>query len=259
MEDAQKLIARAAELVAGARRAVALTGAGLSRPSGIPDFRSPTGLWANANPMEVASLRSFRRDPDRFYRWLNSLLAPVLLAQPNPAHRALARLEAAGALAAVITQNIDGLHQRGGSRRVFELHGHLRSATCIECGRQIPGDVVPGAARRGRAPRCTCGGAFKPDVVLFDEGLTTGLLWLARKAVDECDLLIVAGTSLEVAPVCELPLAALARGARLIVVNLSPTYIDERADVALHADVASALPAIAGLALGDQCREIAAR
>jgi NAD-dependent deacetylase len=257
MNDAQDLIGRAAGLLGGARRAVALTGAGFSRPSGIPDFRSSDGLWADIDPMEVASLRSFRRDPDRFYRWLNSLITPVLKALPNPAHQALARLEAVGKLGAVITQNIDGLHQRGGSRRVFELHGHLRGATCVECGRQVPGDMVPPAARRGRAPRCDCGGAFKPDVVLFDEGLAPGLLWLARKAVDECDLLIVAGTSLEVAPVCDLPLAALARGARLIVLNLSPTYIDERADVTIHADVAAALPAIAELALRAEHRNIA--
>lgn len=245
----QPLIERAAGLLAGARRVVALTGAGFSRPSGIPDFRSAEGLWAEVDPLEAASLRSFRRDPDRFYRWLDGLLAPVLRARPNPAHLALARLEAAGRLADVITQNIDGLHQRAGSRRVFELHGHLRSATCQECGRQVPGELLAPAARCGRAPRCNCGGAFKPDVVLFDEGLTPGLLWLARKAVDECDLLIIAGTSLEVAPVCELPLAALARGARLLVLNLAPTYIDERADLVLRADVATALPAIVNRAM----------
>lgn len=243
MDNEQK-IRQAAELVAGARRAVALTGAGFSRPSGIPDFRSADGLWASLDPLEVASLRSFQHDPDGFYRWFGRLLTPMLKAVPNPAHLALAQLDEAGVMNAVITQNIDGLHQRAGSRRVFELHGHLGGATCLSCGRQVPGSVVADGAQRGRAPRCRCGGVFKPDVVLFDEGLPLGLVWLARKAIDECDLLIVAGTSLEVAPVCEMPLVALARGVPLIVINLTPTYIDDRADVSLHSDVATALPAI---------------
>lgn len=238
------VLKRATELVAGAKRIVALTGAGLSRPSGIPDFRSPDGLWARSDPSAVASLSAFRRDPDGFYGWLSDLLGPILAARPNPAHLALASLEQAGRLSALITQNIDGLHQRAGSRRVFELHGHLRAATCLECGRQVPAEPLLPLMRRGRTPRCTCGGLFKPDVVLFDELLPQGVMWLARKALDECDLLLVAGTSLEVAPVCDLPLVALGRGARVIVLNLEQTYLDERADVVIHEDVATALPAI---------------
>jgi NAD-dependent deacetylase len=241
----QAELAKARELVAGARRVVALTGAGFSTPSGIPDFRSAAGIWARFNPAEVASLAAFRRDPEGFYRWFRGLLDPILAARPNPAHLALAALEAAGRLSGVITQNIDGLHQRAGSRRVFELHGNLRGATCLECGRQVPGEPLLPVVRRGQAPRCSsCGGLLKPDVVLFDELLPQGMLWLARKAIDECDLLIVGGTSLEVAPVCELPLSALARGARLIIVNREPTYLDARADVVIHGDVATAIPAI---------------
>lgn len=243
-------IERAAELVAAAGRVTVLTGAGVSRPSGIPDFRSRDGVWAHTDPLEVASLRAFRRDPDAFYRWLNRLSGPMLAARPNPAHRALAELETAGRVRGVITQNIDGLHQQAGSRRVFELHGNLRGATCIECGRQVPTAPLLPMMRQGRAPRCECGGAFKPDVVLFDEPLPQGLFWLAQKAVEECDLLLVAGTSLEVAPVCDMPLVALRRGARLVVINLEPTYIDAEADVAIHADVALALPAIVAPALG---------
>lgn len=243
-------LVRAAELVAGARRVVALTGAGYSRPSGIPDFRSPDGVWSAGDPAEVASLRAFRRDPDGFYRWLHGLAAPIMAARPNPAHLALAELEAAGRLSAVVTQNIDALHQAAGSRRVFELHGHLRSATCLECGRQVPLAPLVPTIRRGRAPRCSCGAPYKPDVVLFDEGLPQGIFWLARQALEQCDLLLVAGTSLEVAPVCDLPLVAARRGARVVIVNLAPTYLDAQADVVIADDVATAVPALVRAAVG---------
>ncbi len=241
---------RAIQLAAEAQRVVVLTGAGFSRPSGIPDFRSPDGLWARSDPSEVASLQAFRRDPDGFYRWLNDLIDPIMTARPNAAHVAIAEFEAAGRVTGVITQNIDGLHQRAGSRRVYELHGHLRSATCFACERQAPGENLLPVIRQGRAPRCSCGGVFKPDVVLFDEGLPRGLLWLAHALLEQCDLLLVAGTSLEVAPVCDLPLIAARRGARLIIVNLEETYLDPQADVVIREDVATAIPALVAGALG---------
>jgi NAD-dependent deacetylase len=237
-------IERAAEILSEARRVVALTGAGISRPSGIPDFRSEGGLWQLDDPQAVASLRGFQADPRRFYAWFRPLLDTIMAARPNPAHIALAQLERGGLLKAVITQNIDGLHQRAGLREVYELHGHMRSATCVTCERQAPARPLLDRARRGEVPRCSCGGAFKPDVVLFDELLPRGLYWLALRELETCDTLIVAGTSLEVAPVCDLPLIALKRGARLIVVNQGATYLDSRADVALREDVALALPAI---------------
>jgi NAD-dependent deacetylase len=240
----RQAIARAAEIVCGARKIVALTGAGISVPSGIPDFRSDEGLWQHDDPMEVASLHGFYANPQRFYDWFRPLLGRLLVARPNSAHLALAALEQAGALTAVITQNIDGLHQRAGSRAVYELHGHLRSATCLGCDRQVPATPLIERMRGGEIPHCSCGGLFKPDVVFFDELLPRGLLWLAQHAIETCDLLIVAGTALEVAPVCEMPLAALRRGARLIIVNQSATYLDERADIVLCEDVAIALPAI---------------
>ena len=237
-------IAHTAEIVRGARSVVALTGAGISVPSGIPDFRSDGGLWDRDDPMEVASLRAFRANPRRFYDWFRPLLGRLLEARPNPAHLALAALERAGAFTALITQNIDGLHQRAGSREVYELHGHLRSATCLGCERQAPTEPLLEQVRRGEIPRCDCGDVFKPDVVLFDELLPRGLFWLAQRAVETCDVLIIAGTSLEVAPVGDMPLAALQRGARIIIVNQSETYLDRRAEVVLHQDVADALPAI---------------
>ncbi len=237
-------IAHAAEILQAARRVVALTGAGISRPSGIPDFRSQGGLWAHDDPLVVASLAGFRADPRRFYSWIRPLIDTIAVALPNPAHLALAQLERAGRLTAVITQNIDGLHQRAGSHEVFELHGHIRSATCLDCDHQVPGPSLIELVRQGKIPRCACGGLFKPDVVLFDQLLPRGLFWLAQRALDQCDVVLVAGTALEVAPVCELPLAGLRRGARLIIVNQSATYLDDRADVVLREDVAEALPAI---------------
>ncbi len=246
---------RARELIGNAQRIVALTGAGVSCPSGIPDFRSPDGLWAGIDPFAIATLQSFRSNPQRFYAWLADLIDPILNAQPNPAHRALAELEQAGRLTAILTQNIDGLHQRAGSRRVFELHGHVRSATCLECGRQIPGAALLREIRRRRVRPCSCGGLFKPDVVLFDEALPHGLLWLAREAVATCDLLIVTGTALEVAPVCDLPMLALHNNARLLIINLSPTYLDAQADLVVHADVAEALPAVVQLGFARTCHE----
>jgi NAD-dependent protein deacetylase/lipoamidase len=237
-------IDRAAAILSRARRIVALTGAGISTPSGIPDFRSGDGLWAIEDPMAVASLCGFRADPRRFYNWFRPLLDQILAAKPNPAHAALAQLERGGQLRAIVTQNIDGLHQQAGSREVYELHGHMRSATCLSCERQAPAEPLLKRVRHGEIPRCGCGGLFKPDVVLFDELLPRGLYWLALHALETCDVLLVAGTSLEVAPVCEMPLSALKNGARLIIVNRGQTYLDERADVVLHEDVASALPAI---------------
>jgi NAD-dependent deacetylase len=240
-------IERAAEILCRSERVVALTGAGISRPSGIPDFRSEGGLWSLDDPLAVASLRGFVADPRRFYAWFRPLLDTIAAAQPNPAHRALARLEALGRLKAIVTQNIDGLHQLAGAREVYELHGHMRDATCVGCGKQAPAWPLLERARRGQLPRCSCGGVFKPDVVLFDEMLPRGLYWMALRALETCDALIVAGTALEVAPVCELPLAALDRGARLIIVNQGDTYLDARADVVLREDVAEALPAIVEL------------
>jgi len=240
----QQAIEHAASMVRGARRIVALTGAGISRPSGIPDFRSDAGLWKLDDPMAVASLHGFQANPDRFYNWFRPLLKTIAMAQPNPAHLALAELERRGQLTALITQNIDGLHQRAGSREVYELHGHMRSATCLECDRQAPSAALLERVRRGEIPRCGCGGVFKPDVVLFDELLPRGSYWLAQRAIEQCDVLIVAGTALEVAPVCDMPLVARRRGARLIIVNHSETYADKYADVVLHEDVAEVLPAI---------------
>jgi NAD-dependent deacetylase len=241
-------IARAAALLREAVHAVALTGAGLSTPSGIPDFRSPgTGLWEHSDPMEVASIYAFRRHPEAFYDWIRPMVRTFLTAEPNPGHLALAELEAGGWLKAIITQNIDNLHQRAGSREVLELHGHLREATCIHCYRVLATDkLIEDFLTLGGVPRCSaCDGVMKPNVVLLGEQLPIRVVNATMEHVRQADLMLVVGSSLEMMPASHLPLEVHNRAGRLIVVNLTPTYVDDLADVVIHADVADTLPRIA--------------
>lgn len=241
-------ISRAGKILREARYAVALTGAGISTPSGIPDFRSPgSGLWERVNPMIVASLYTFRVRPKAFYDWVRPLAKKLVEAEPNPAHVALADLETRGWLQAVITQNIDGLHQKAGSREVLELHGHVREATCVRCYQVAPtGDFFDDFIASSDIPRCSeCGGVMKPNVVLFGEQLPIGVFNTARAHARRADLLLVAGSHLEVMPASQLPLTVHENGGRIIVVNLSPTYIDQVAEVVIHANVAEILPLIA--------------
>ena len=253
MPELSPALVQAAELLRRSRSTVALTGAGVSTPSGIPDFRSPqSGLWAQADPMDVASLSTFRCQPERFYAWVRPLAARIRQARPNPAHLALAALQAAGRLQTVLTQNIDGLHQQAGSHPVLELHGGLASATCLRCYARWPGlPVLDEFINTGALPRCArCGGLLKPDVTLMGEELPVGVLQAARQAVRACDVLLVAGCSLEVVPAATLPLEALGHGARLILINYQPTYLDERSAVLIHGDVSAVLPMLAAAVEG---------
>ena len=237
----------AVELLRAAQYWVALTGAGISTPSGIPDFRSPgTGLWNIADPLEVASLWGFYDHPERFYSWVRPLIHKTVNARPNRAHVVLAQMEAHARLRAVITQNIDSLHQRVGSRRVLELHGHLRTASCLRCRYQADAAPLLAEVMRGTVsvtcPRC--GGAMKPDVVLFGEPIPYEALSAAQQEALTCDVMLVVGTSLEVMPAADLPLLAKRRGARLILINLAPTSLDDQMDVVLRADVVKSLQAL---------------
>jgi NAD-dependent deacetylase len=246
-------IARAAALLQEAHYAVALTGAGSSTPSGIPDFRSPgSGMWEQFNPMEVASIYSFRRHPERFYDWIRPMVATLMDAKPNSSHVALADLEAGGWLKAIITQNIDDLHQRAGARLVLELHGHMREATCINCYRSVSSeDLLEGFLASEGVPRCAeCGGVIKPNVVLFGEQLPIEVVNAAMAHIRQADLMLIAGSSLEVMPASQLPLLVHEQAGRLIVVNLTPTYVDEIAEVVIHGDVAQVLPRIAQACAG---------
>lgn len=246
----QDAIRRAAQLLSASTHAVALTGAGISTPSGVPDFRSPeSGLWEKYDPMAVASIDAFRRNPAAFYEWIRPLARKAAAAKPNPAHTALARLEQRGILKAVITQNIDDLHVRAGSRRVLELHGHMRTATCIQCRRRANTEpLLKEFLQRGTLPTCgTCGGALKPDIILFGELLPTAVLVEAQFETSACDVMLVAGSSLEVTPAAYLPFDAHRSGAKLILVNLQRTSADHYAEVVIHDDVADVLPQIADL------------
>jgi NAD-dependent deacetylase len=238
----------AAELFRKAKRVVALTGAGFSTPSGIPDFRSEgTGLWSRDEPMEVASLSSFRTAPERFFRWFRPLAGQIFFAKPNAAHDALADFERAGYGITILTQNIDGLHQKAGSNHVVEMHGTIRTLTCAQCYRQVSAEEhLQSYIEDGNMPRCrSCDGILKPDVILFGEQLPQSAWQEAQRAARQCDLMLVAGSSLEVLPVAGLPMQALDRGAHLIIVNNTPTYLNVRADIAILDDVAAIIPEIA--------------
>ena len=242
----------AAELFRKARRVVALTGAGISTPSGIPDFRSEgSGLWSRDEPMEVASLNTFRTFPERFFKWFRPLAGQIFNAQPNAAHRALVELEGTNRELTIITQNIDVLHQKAGSRNVVEMHGSLSTLSCTQCFKKFETRFfIQAFIDDGIIPKCpNCNGILKPDVILFGEQLPQ-TAWLdAQRAARQCDLMLVAGSSLEVLPVAGLPMQALDRGAHLIIINNTPTYLNVRADVVIMRDVATTLPEIAKRAL----------
>lgn len=238
----------AAVLIRKAERAVVLTGAGISTPSGIPDFRSEgSGLWSRDEPMEVASLSTFRTAPERFFNWFQPLASQIFNAQPNAAHIALAEFESSGHLRTIITQNIDALHQKAGSKHVVEMHGTLRTVSCTNCFKQFEaGPFLQPYIQTGKIPQClNCNGILKPDVILFGEQLLQSAWYEAQRAARQCDLMLVAGSSLEVLPVAGLPMQALDRGAHLIIINNTPTYLNIRADVVITDDVAATLPEIA--------------
>lgn len=240
-------IQQAARLIRFSTTAVAFTGAGISTPSGIPDFRSPhSGLWIDVDPIAVASLYGFRQNPSAFYSWVQTLASLVIDAKPNPAHDALARLEMLGKLRAVITQNIDMLHTRAGSRTVYELHGHLREATCIHCFKVYEGEpILRQYLIDHKLPLCSaCGAVLKPNVILFGEALPHAAFQNAQKAAQTADLMLLVGSSLEVAPASDLPMLALRNRAHLIIVNLEPTTLDQAASVVIHGNAAEILPEI---------------
>ena len=221
-----------AELIAANQPCVVLTGAGVSTESGIPDFRSPSGIWAEYDPHEVASVDGFRRDPERVWEVYGRRLAVLADAQPNAAHRALAGLQERGLVQAVITQNVDRLHARAGSRDVLEMHGSIATASCATCGRREENERVRELLP---VPRCAdCGTVLKPDVVMFGELLPAVVIDRATALVQNAALLLVVGSSLEVWPVAGLPEETLVHGGRLAIVNREPTAYDRRAALVLH-------------------------
>ena len=242
---------RLAELVRDSDSVVALTGAGISVPSGIPDFRSPgTGLWEHVNPMEVAHIDAFRRNPARFWRFYGDRFATLREKRPNGAHAALVALERQGLLDAVITQNIDELHRRAGSQALVEVHGSIATSSCLSCG-SGGHDVDAVLARIEEdpegVPRCGCGQALKPDVVLFGELLPDAALMRAHALAEQADLMLCIGSSLEVHPVAQLPAITLGSGGRIAIVTQGRTRFDGAASVKLEGDVEVELQALVEL------------
>ena len=242
-------VERAAEMLATARHGVALTGAGVSAESGIPTFRGEGGLWTKYDPVKVSSIDSFMADPTSYWKERGSV---ALAARPNPGHVALARMEAAGHLVAVVTQNTDGLHQDSGSRRVIELHGSGRTVQCLECGTREARAKVQARLEVEMPPRCPiCGSIFlKPTVVLFGEPMPVAAINEAYELARQADVMLVVGSSLVVYPAAEVPLVAVRSGARMIVVNAEPTPFDTFAEVVILGRSGEVLPEIASLING---------
>ncbi len=241
-------IARLTELVRGADSVVALTGAGISVPSGIPDFRSPeTGTWQKVDPMKVAHVDSLRADPVRFWHFYGERFATLGCKQPNDAHRALVAMERRGMLDAVITQNVDMLHRKAGTEELIEMHGSIARCTCADCGGDIPQLEV--LARRlgdpDGIPRCElCGGPLRPEIVLFGEPLSEQAMARARELCAGASLILCIGSSLEVQPVGALPLLTHDSGGAIAILTQSPTPLDELATVRLDGDVVDELQAL---------------
>jgi NAD-dependent deacetylase len=242
-------IQRAAELIGGARRGLALTGAGVSAESGIPTFRGADGLWARYDPVKVASIEYFMADPSAYWSVSKDRGRVALAARPNPGHHALAALEASGRLVAVVTQNTDGLHQDSGSRTVIEVHGSSRTVQCLDCGNREPRGEVQVRLDVEMPPRCrVCGGTFlKPTVVLFGEPLPRAAIQQALTFARQADVMLVVGSSLVVYPAAEIPLVATRSGAQLIVINAEPTPLDELAAVVIRGKSGEVLPEIVEL------------
>lgn len=235
-----------AELIREAGRVVVLTGAGVSVPSGIPDFRTPeTGLWAKVDPMEVAHIDVFERDPERFWSYYRPRFQSLGDKEPNRAHEALAELERRGLIEGVITQNIDRLHRAAGSENVIEVHGSIETSSCRDCGAAFGLDRVADLFdARGVAICAECGGAVKPDVVLFGELLPEEAMARATELAEGADLMLCVGSSLAVYPVAGLPQLTLGHGGRLAIVTKGETPYDRDAELKLEGEVDAELDAL---------------
>ncbi len=247
MTASESAAGRLARLIEQADSVIALTGAGISVPSGIPDFRSAgTGLWQTVDPMKVAHIDVFRRDPVAFWSFYGQRFNRLDDKEPNPAHAALVELERAGLLDAVITQNIDRLHARAGTEQLIEVHGSIAESVCLVCGlryeledvrRRLEGDSE-------RVPRCDCGQPMKPGVVLFGEYLPVEAIARAETLAASADLMLCIGSSLEVYPVAGLPETTLAAGGQIAILTQGPTPFDRRATVRMGGDVVAELEAL---------------
>jgi NAD-dependent deacetylase len=230
---------KAREWLAAAQSVAALTGAGISAESGLPTFRGPGGLWRNHRPEELATPQAFARDPQMVWEWYDWRRSVHAGAEPNAGHRALAALERTKREFLLITQNVDSLHERAGSRAVVHLHGSLWRVRCLACGREEPNEQVP---LNPLPPRCACGGMQRPAVVWFGEALPEGELQAALAAARHAEVFLVVGTSSLVYPAAALPRVALASGARIIEVNPEATELSGSAHASLRGLAGEILP-----------------
>ncbi|TYT74912.1 SIR2 family NAD-dependent protein deacylase [Desulfobotulus mexicanus] len=231
---------KAAELLKKSRNTVALTGAGISVESGIPPFRGKGGLWETMDPMEFAHIRAFRNNPEKVWDLLLRTMKDVLeKARPNPAHHALADMEKTGKLEAIITQNIDGLHQAAGNKKVIEFHGSFARIICTDCHRSLP---IQELFLEELPPLCTCGGILRPDCVFFGENIPEDALYTAQEYSISCDLMLVIGTSAEVWPAADLPRMAKNRSALILEINPEPTSLTPISDGLLRGRAGELLP-----------------
>ncbi len=221
IEDVKEFVS----LIKDAKKIFVLTGAGISTPSGIPDFRGKGGLYEKVSP-DIFDINRFYEEPSYFYSHVKEMLDYIKNAKPNPAHYLLASIERLYGNITVSTQNIDGLHQKAGSRNVFELHGSFEKAFCIRCGREYKGEEVFKQLEEGKIPRCKCGGVLKPNIVFFGEPLPEDALYESIKSASEADLAIVIGSSLVIYPAASLPQYALNNGAKLVILNIGETSYD---------------------------------
>lgn len=233
------------KLIKKSKYAIVLTGAGVSTGSGIPDFRTPgKGIWEKVDPFKVTSITAFNENPQRFYYFYRPRIEMLSRVSPNPAHKAISQLEEMGYIHCLITQNIDNLHQRAGSKKVIEVHGTLRKAICRRCGKIISSELLIQKIdeSKEKVPYCECGGVFKPNVVLFGEMLPNldNAIYESKRA----DLILTVGSSLQVSPANMLPQYCLDRGGKLVIVNFMSTHLDYLAEAVINEDVCDFLPAV---------------
>ncbi|TXT62114.1 MAG: NAD-dependent protein deacylase 2 [Promethearchaeota archaeon] len=243
----RKKIHKAAELLLNSTDAIALTGAGVSTESGIPDFRGEGGIWEKYKPEIYGSFKAFLKNPKRFWKMAERVAPKLFSADPNPGHIALAELEDMDIVKAVITQNIDELHQKAGSVIVYEVHGNINRFTCFGCRASYTKDQVMRKLKKEKhyPPQCdVCSAPLKPSVVLFGEALPTFEIYQSQALAGNADVMLIAGSSLSVDPIADLPLYTLGNGGKLIIVNDRPTHLDERAEVVIRHKTGMVLPLI---------------
>ena len=240
-------IKKAAELLVNSKHSIILTGAGISTESGIPDFRGEDGIWDKYKPEIYGDIESFLRDPSKFWKMAREIAPTLFDAEPNPGHYALAELEKMRIIKAIITQNVDELHQKAGAVIVYEVHGNINRFSCLGCRASYTKEQVLNKLKKGRksAPLCNyCGAPLKPSVVLFGEDLPKFEKYMSIDLAKKTDVMLIAGSSLTVAPICDLPVYTLSGGGKLIIVNDQPTHLDDKAEIVLNHKTGIILPLI---------------